>query len=168
MCARVAGLRSTEARVESEVPAASLNEVDRAIVEGGASYLRIALRDGGNVDFNAVTPPDSASLSTNTTKDGDASARHTPAGSEDVEGAQAPEGADDDGEVLRPDRRSMDDPALFGPLVFKRSHQQSVAANCTVPIRVAVMDRGVEPRRRAGLLRRHRGVVEFDGVTAGH
>ena len=46
VCARVAGLRSTEARVESEVPAASLNEVDRAIVEGGASYLRIALRDG--------------------------------------------------------------------------------------------------------------------------
>ena len=46
VCTRAAGLRSTEARVESEVPAASLNEVDRAIVEGGASYLRIALRDG--------------------------------------------------------------------------------------------------------------------------
>ena len=27
---------------------------------------------------------------------------------------------------------------------------------------------GVEPRRSSGLLRSHRGVLEFDGVTAGH
>ena len=58
--------------------------------------------DGGNDDFDPVTPPDSASLSMNATKNGDTSARRTPAGSEDVEGAQGREGAD------RPDVHMLD------------------------------------------------------------